>query len=79
LLYVIIVYFVVFGCYFSDACSFLMRDRKGMDPEGRGGREELGGVEGEVYIIRIDCMRKKSIFNKRNTNLKKINEIKEIK
>jgi hypothetical protein len=56
-----------------------MRDRKGMDPEGRGGREELGGVEGEVYIIRIDCMRKKSIFNKRNTNLKKINEIKEIK
>lgn len=65
MLYVIIVYFVVFGCYFSDACSFLMRDRKGMDPEGRGGREELGGVEGEVYIIRIDCMRKKSIFNKR--------------
>jgi hypothetical protein len=36
----------MFGCYFLEACSFLTRDRKGVDLEGRriatgrgGGRE----------------------------------------
>ena len=24
------------GCHLLEACSFLMRDRKGVDPEGRG-------------------------------------------
>lgn len=42
-----------------------MRARKGVDPEGRGGGEELGGEEGGKTIIRIYCMRKDSIFNKR--------------
>jgi hypothetical protein len=40
-----------------------MRDRKGVDPEGRGGGEELGGVEGGKTIIWIYCMRKNLFFN----------------
>lgn len=39
LLRLITFYFVAVGCYPLEACSFLMRDRKGVDPEGRGGRE----------------------------------------
>lgn len=36
-----------------------------MDPEGKGDRKELGGAEGEEAIIRIDCIRKEFLFNKR--------------
>ena len=61
----LIFYFVIFGCYLLEACSFLMRDRKGVDLEGRRGGEDLGRVEGEETIIRIYYMRKESIFNKR--------------
>lgn len=42
-------YFVMFRCYLLDVCSFLMRDRKIMDPDGRGDGEELGVRE------RKDC------------------------
>lgn len=46
-----------------------MRERKGVDPDGRGGGEELGGIkEGEIlYEIcnRVYWMRKESILNKR--------------
>jgi hypothetical protein len=35
------------GCYLIEACSFLMKDKKGVDPKGKGGEEGLGGVEGE--------------------------------
>lgn len=35
-----------------------------MDPDGRGGGEELRGGEEEDIVIRIDYVRKKSIFNK---------------
>lgn len=49
---------------------FLRRDRKGMDQDGRGDEEELGGAETEENIIRIYC-RGKFIFNKRKTNLLK--------
>jgi hypothetical protein len=48
-----------------------MRDRKGEDPEGRGG-VELGGTEGEETINRIHCMRKKNLFSIKN-NLKSSN------
>lgn len=41
----IIVYFVMLGCYLLEDFSFLMRERKGVDLCGRG-EEELGGVEG---------------------------------
>jgi hypothetical protein len=44
-----------------------MRDRKGVDPNRRGSKEELGGVEGGETIFRIYYMRKKSIFNRRES------------
>lgn len=51
-------YFDIFGCYVLEICSFLITDRKEVDPEGRGGVEELGGVEGthnndRMYTKRI--------------------------
>lgn len=33
-----------------------MRDRKGMDPDGRGCGEELEGVEGEKTIFHIQAI-----------------------
>lgn len=35
----------MFCCYLSEARSFLMRDRKEVDLDGRGGGEEPGGTE----------------------------------
>lgn len=51
-----------------------MRDRKGVDLDGREGGQNLGGVGGGESKIRILCM-KKYIFNKRK--LKKITETKQ--
>ena len=45
-------YFVMLSCYLLEARSFLMRDREGVDLDGRGEekREELEGLErGEGY------------------------------
>lgn len=42
-----------------------MRDRNQVDPDGRGGREQLGGLEGGKTVIMIYLLRKESIFNKR--------------
>lgn len=51
LYYLIIFYFVLCGCYLLDAYCFLMRDREGVDLDGRGCGEALGGVErGEIVI-----------------------------
>lgn len=36
-----------------------------MDLEGRGGSEELEGVEGGEIMIELYCMRRESIFSKR--------------
>lgn len=63
LFYLIIFYFVMFGCFLLEACYFLMRNKKGVDLERRGGGEELGGVETVETILRIYCVRKESIFN----------------
>lgn len=38
---------------------------KGVDPVGRGGREELREVDGGGNIIKIYCMSEESILNKR--------------
>ena len=61
----------MFGCFLLEACSFLMKDRKGVDLEERGGGEELGRVEERETIIRKYCLRKESIFNK-SKNIKVI-------
>jgi len=36
-----------------ELVCFLMRVRAGVEPGGRGGGEELGGVEGRETTIRI--------------------------
>jgi hypothetical protein len=55
IVYLIILYYVMLCCWLLEVCSFLIRDRKGVVPEGRGGEgrrgegrggEELGQVEG---------------------------------
>ena len=45
---------------------FFSNDRKGVDPDGKEEEEELGGVKGGGIIIRVYCMKKESIFDKRN-------------
>jgi hypothetical protein len=54
----------VFSCCLLEACSFLVRDRKGVDLERRESGEELGGARGGETIVRRYCMRIESIFNK---------------
>lgn len=56
----IALYFIVIP---QKPVCFLIRDTKGVDPDGRSGREELG-EEGGKTIIRICFVRKKTIFNK---------------
>lgn len=45
--------------YRLDACSFLMRDRKTVNLEGRGVGEKLGEVDREDFIIRMNLIRDK--------------------
>jgi hypothetical protein len=42
-----------------------MESRKEVDSDEKRGGEGLGGVEGGEIVIRIYCVRKGSIFNKR--------------
>lgn len=43
--------------------GFIMRERKGVNFDGRGGREDLGGVGGGETVIGIGIYCKKIIFN----------------
>ena len=45
LLHLIIFYFVMFGCSLLEDYAFLMRAKKGVEPEGIGGAEDLGEIE----------------------------------
>lgn len=47
----ILLYFILFYCYALDVC-FLIKDRKGVDMDGRGDGTELGAVEGRDTVIR---------------------------
>jgi hypothetical protein len=40
-----------------------MRDRKGVDQDGRGSVEDLGEVGGGETVVRVYYVKKKSIFN----------------
>lgn len=51
-------YYYSFGTYLF----FFMKNRKGMDPGGRGREKELGWLRGSKNIIKIQQI-KKSIFN----------------
>lgn len=44
---------------------FLTKDRERMDLVGRGGREDLEGIEGGEPLMSMYYVRKISIFNKR--------------
>lgn len=72
----------MFCCCLLEACSSLTGDRKGGILDGRGSREELGGVTGGGFVIKIYCVCyiyaymyniRKSIFNKKQ--IKKRNNI----
>lgn len=46
-----------------EVCLFSKRDRKGMGPDGRGGGEELGGVDGGGgIVIKIHYVRENKIY-----------------
>lgn len=64
LFYPIVFYFVIFYYCLLEADCFLVRDRKGVDLDGRGYGEELGEAEGGETVIRVYYVKKKqSIFN----------------
>jgi hypothetical protein len=46
----------MFYSFLLVTCSFLMRDRKGVDLEGRSREKELAEVEGEETAIRTYCI-----------------------
>ena len=52
LFYLIICFCFVLGYYLLEAGSFLMRDRKRVDLDGRGSMEALAGVDGGQTVIR---------------------------
>lgn len=60
-------YYILFS-YFSIEAYYLTRKRKGVDPEGMGGKKEPGGVAVWKMIIIIYYVRK-TIFNKKKQNL----------
>lgn len=68
-LYLCILYFVLLYYYLLEACSFIVRDRTGMDPDERGGGEELKGTDRKETIIRIYHVKNESILNKRKNQL----------
>jgi hypothetical protein len=51
---------------------FSKRDKKGVNVDGRGSGEELGGVEGGKTVSWVSCMRKEPMFNKNKNNKQQI-------
>jgi hypothetical protein len=64
--YHIISYHISYHSPLEACLCFLMRDRKGVNLDRKGGRKELGGAEGGKTTIRMYCVKGKSIINKRN-------------
>lgn len=57
-------YFVMVCCHLLDVWSFLMRDRKIMDPGGKGDGEALGVRERGKPVFRLYSTRKESSLTK---------------
>lgn len=53
---------------------FSTERQKGVDPDGREGKEKPGKWKQERRLIRKCCVGEKSIFNKRKINYKKRKE-----
>lgn len=65
----------MFGCNFLESCYFLMKDTKGVVLEGREGKKEMRGAEGEETIMRNTLYEERITFNKKRKN--KIKNIRE--
>lgn len=52
------------GCFLLEACSFLMRDIKGVDLKRMGDGKEQG-TEGGKIVVRIYYMRKEYTLHKK--------------
>lgn len=46
-----------------EACSFLKNEQMGEDLGESGSGGDLGGLEGEEFVVWICCMSEESIFN----------------
>jgi hypothetical protein len=55
----ILFYFIII--LYNTVC-FLMRDRKGIDPDRRDGGKKLGGVGGKGAVNRIYYVKGKNLF-----------------
>lgn len=50
----VLYYYILFHYYLIESVSFLMRDKKGMDPDGRKNGKELEGAgEGKETVARL--------------------------
>ena len=67
---VILSYCFVLGYYLLEACYFLMRDRKGVDLDGRRSVEDLAEVDKGESVIRTYYMRKNLFLMKRGEILR---------
>lgn len=65
LFYIILFNRVTFCFYFLEAYSFPIRDKKGLDLDGKESGEHLGGVNGREFVFRLYYMRKEYMFNMR--------------
>lgn len=61
LMYFVLLWFVVI---FLESCCFLMSDRKGVNPDGKGGGEGLGRVERGENVSILYWMKKESMVYK---------------
>ena len=52
-IYLILSHFVIFRCDILEACAFVMRDRKKVDPDRRERRVDLRQVQGLESLISI--------------------------
>lgn len=55
---IILYYIMLYFNYPLQTCLFLMRDKKGVDPDRRGIAQELGGTKGGETAIKIHYVRK---------------------
>lgn len=69
LYYIVLLYYTTLYYLPLEAC-FLMREEKEIDPDGRGGKVELGVKRGKS-IIRVYFVRKRNCSHKRETKKKK--------
>lgn len=66
----LVISFVLFQCvslfyliiFIITRSLFVIKDRKGVNPEGRGYGKELGGIARGETIIRIDYVRREKLF-----------------